>query len=131
MLTKENLYSILLLVRAIRKLRQVHARVAQLVEHDLAKVGVAGSSPVSRSILQQKDIRRMSFLLQSSPAGARRFEVSAPLRSAQSRRPPDVLRRLALLLKSWEALNKRLPDFFVLKSLITHDYTSNANTLKA
>ena len=25
------------------------ARVAQLVEHDLAKVGVAGSNPVSRS----------------------------------------------------------------------------------
>ena len=29
--------------------KQTHARVAQLVEHDLAKVGVAGSSPVSRS----------------------------------------------------------------------------------
>ena len=28
---------------------QKHARVAQLVEHDLAKVGVAGSSPVFRS----------------------------------------------------------------------------------
>ena len=27
----------------------LHARIAQLVEHDLAKVGVAGSSPVSRS----------------------------------------------------------------------------------
>ena len=27
----------------------VIARVAQLVEHDLAKVGVAGSNPVSRS----------------------------------------------------------------------------------
>ncbi len=26
------------------------AGIAQLVEHDLAKVGVAGSSPVSRSI---------------------------------------------------------------------------------
>ncbi len=26
-----------------------NARVAQLVEHDLAKVGAAGSSPVSRS----------------------------------------------------------------------------------
>ena len=26
-----------------------YARVAQLVEHDLAKVGVAGSSPVCRS----------------------------------------------------------------------------------
>ncbi len=29
---------------------QPYARIAQLVEHDLAKVGVAGSSPVSRSI---------------------------------------------------------------------------------
>ncbi len=29
--------------------KQTYARVAQLVEHDLAKVGVAGSSPVSRS----------------------------------------------------------------------------------
>ena len=27
----------------------MYARVAQLVEYDLAKVGVAGSSPVSRS----------------------------------------------------------------------------------
>ena len=27
------------------------ARVAQLVEYDLAKVGVAGSSPVSRSFI--------------------------------------------------------------------------------
>ncbi len=26
------------------------ARIAQLVEHDLAKVGVAGSNPVSRSL---------------------------------------------------------------------------------
>ena len=29
----------------------LYARVAQLVEYDLAKVGVAGSSPVSRSFL--------------------------------------------------------------------------------
>ena len=29
--------------------KKIYARVAQLVEHDLAKVGVAGSSPVSRS----------------------------------------------------------------------------------
>ncbi len=28
-----------------------NAKIAQLVEHDLAKVGVAGSSPVFRSIL--------------------------------------------------------------------------------
>ena len=31
----------------------MYARVAQLVEYDLAKVGVAGSSPVSRSFLFQ------------------------------------------------------------------------------
>ncbi len=29
--------------------RQQHAKIAQLVEHNLAKVGVAGSSPVFRS----------------------------------------------------------------------------------
>ncbi len=34
--------------------KQTYARVAQLVEHDLAKVGVAGSSPVSRSQRKQK-----------------------------------------------------------------------------
>ena len=32
------------------KVKKRYARVAQLVEYDLAKVGVAGSSPVSRSI---------------------------------------------------------------------------------
>lgn len=46
-----------------------YARVAQLVEHDLAKVGAAGSSPVSRSLLTKKDIRWMSFFVKSSPAG--------------------------------------------------------------
>ena len=33
------------------KKNKKYARVAQLVEYDLAKVGVAGSSPVSRSFL--------------------------------------------------------------------------------
>ena len=33
----------------IRKTNKMIAKVAQLVEHDLAKVGVAGSSPVFRS----------------------------------------------------------------------------------
>ena len=32
------------------QLRDTNAKIAQLVEHDLAKVGVAGSSPVFRSI---------------------------------------------------------------------------------
>ncbi len=42
-----------------------YARVAQLVEYDLAKVGVAGSSPVSRSFyfIQKENLalRRILF----------------------------------------------------------------------
>ena len=34
-----------------------HAEVAQLVEHNLAKVRVAGSSPVFRSSLKRRDAR--------------------------------------------------------------------------
>ncbi len=56
----------------------MYARVAQLVEHDLAKVGVAGSSPVSRSTVTRKRTSgRCPFFVQSSPAGAQTFEVSA------------------------------------------------------
>ena len=32
-----------------------YAKIAQLVEHDLAKVGVAGSSPVFRSSIHNED----------------------------------------------------------------------------
>src|SRR6476620_9326532 len=35
------------------------AGIAQLVEHNLAKVGVAGSSPVSRSQLHQSELRKV------------------------------------------------------------------------
>ena len=37
-----------------KKQRLPTAKIAQLVEHDLAKVGVAGSSPVFRSNYQEK-----------------------------------------------------------------------------
>ena len=46
----------------IRENNFINARVAQLVEHDLAKVGVAGSSPVSRSE-KRKHIRMYVFFL--------------------------------------------------------------------
>ena len=147
-----------------------YARVAQLVEHDLAKVGAAGSSPVSRSLLTKRTSGGCPFFVKSSPAGPgrsrstlrsgrrradvhwtscavsrspsrsrhlsffaplrslpnsvhrtlasslrfgrRRTDVHwtscffAPLRSAQSRRPLDVLRRLALSfqIKAFEFL---------------------------
>ena len=42
-----------------------NAKVAQLVEHDLAKVGVAGSNPVFRStIIPVRRIRCRDFLLE-------------------------------------------------------------------
>ena len=87
--------------------------MAQLVEHDLAKVGAAGSSPVSCSIETQKDIWKDVFFVFTSPAGARGFEVSAPLRSAQSGRPtPDVLRRLVLLPKAQKHCKINASGFF-------------------
>ena len=58
-LTTCDSYCILLPVlnKAVR-----YARVAQLVEHDLAKVGVAGSSPVSRSFyLLRKALILLAF----------------------------------------------------------------------
>ena len=36
------------------KVLSQNAKIAQLVEHDLAKVGVAGSSPVFRSLCQEE-----------------------------------------------------------------------------
>jgi hypothetical protein len=45
------------LIKRYQKEKQI-AKVAQLVEHDLAKVGVAGSSPVFRST---KKAKRNSF----------------------------------------------------------------------
>jgi hypothetical protein len=47
----------------ISKLRATkHAGIAQLVEHHLAKVGVAGSSPVSRSLQREATRTRRASL---------------------------------------------------------------------
>ena len=51
--TEENVF---LLLRRCQKCRVFaeDAEIAQLVEHNLAKVGVAGPSPVFRSLIEQK-----------------------------------------------------------------------------
>ena len=48
---KETIFALQLRIALLVELKFVKyiAKVAQLVEHDLAKVGVAGSSPVFRS----------------------------------------------------------------------------------
>ena len=58
LLTKFLSHSIISNVSGTRQNTKQYARVAQLVEHDLAKVGAAGSSPVSRS---QRNKKRISF----------------------------------------------------------------------
>ena len=63
LLTKRIVSCILILVRWIQRFEIENARVAQLVEHDLAKVGAAGSSPVSRSLLTKRASDGCPFLL--------------------------------------------------------------------
>ena len=56
----------------------INARVAQLVEYDLAKVGVAGSSPVSRSQEYKKGyLKWIPFLVLFKPCRARTVRMSA------------------------------------------------------
>ena len=59
LLTKFLSYSIISNVSGTRQNTKQYARVAQLVEHDLAKVGAAGSSPVSCSL---KPLKNQGFL---------------------------------------------------------------------
>ena len=53
-----------------------NAGIAQLVEHNLAKVGVASSSLVSRSILMIKTAFRRFFFLYAENSTASRFTRS-------------------------------------------------------
>ena len=55
LLTKFLSHSIISNVSGTRQNTKQYARVAQLVEHDLAKVGAAGSSPVSRSSVEKQE----------------------------------------------------------------------------
>ena len=100
LLTKFLSHSIISNVSGTRQNTKEYARVAQLVEHDLAKVGAAGSSPVSRSLLTKRTSDGCPFLLnrvlpdqvvrglRSAPVGA---EQTSTGRLAPSR---------ALLLKA-------------------------------
>ena len=72
LLTKFLSHSIISNVSGTRQNTKEYARVAQLVEHDLAKVGAAGSSPVSRSGKRDTshDVSLFFVLLRSAPVGA-------------------------------------------------------------
>ena len=60
--------------------------------------------------------KRMSFFVERAPSGAQSSSVSVPLRSAQSRCPPDTLRRLSLLFNKKRTSEKDV--FFRRKSPI-------------
>ena len=58
------------------------AEVAHLVEHDLAKVGVAGSSPVFRSGIPSKGV---GFFLKAYPGGGTGRRAGLKILSAERR----------------------------------------------
>ena len=67
---------------------------------------------------------RMSFFVERAPSGAQSSSVSVPLRSAQSRCPPDTLRRLSLLfnkkgkIKSQQRLDNQLIFMIAYKQIL-------------
>ena len=69
---------------------KINARVAQLVEHDLAKVGAAGSSPVSRFHIKKEWLQKEALFFTSSPAVGSKFEVSAAASVVAKRCPLDT-----------------------------------------
>ena len=67
---------------------------------------------------------RMSFFVERAPSGAQSSSVSVPLRSAQSRCPPDTLRRLSCLfskkgkIKSQQRLDNQLIFMIAYKQIL-------------
>ena len=68
--------------------------------------------------------KRMSFFVERAPSGAQSSSVFVPLRSAQSRCPPDTLRRLSLLfnkkgkIKSQQRLDNQLIFMIAYKQIL-------------
>ena len=88
------------------------AKVAQLVEHDLAKVGVAGSSPVFRSLyvfcpdggmVDTKDLKSFGFTA---------VRVQVPLRVRLMKEKPLTITRLQGVFCFWQ-------HFFNKKRLVS------------
>ena len=68
--------------------------------------------------------KRMSFFVERAPSGAQSSSVFVPLRSAQSRCPPDTLRRLSLRfnkkgkIKSQQRLDNQLTFMIAYKQIL-------------
>ena len=91
------------------------ARIAQLVEHNLAKVGVASSSLVSRSIKRASDI--------GSP-----FFSGMILRETDRLRRPECEKRWTRQHLSWRESNLPLLS---LHSLVGHLTSKNATSVSS
>ena len=103
-----------------------YARVAQLVEHDLAKVGAAGSSPVSRSLLTKRTSGGCPFFVKSSPAGPGRSRST--LRSG--RRRADVHWTSCAVSRS-PSRSRHLSFFAPLRSLPNSVHRTLASSLRS
>src|SRR5512146_2365931 len=84
------------------KILTAHAGIAQLVEHNLAKVGVAGSSPVSRSAGSQDNTSR---------GGAVWYLAGLITRRSWVQIPPPLLTRRSDAGRTGMRLHPALPLF--------------------
>ena len=87
---------------------------------------------VYRSCSTKKDIRKgCPFFVERAPSGAQSSGVSVPLRSAQSRCPPDTLRRLSLLCNHCNPLIDKGLQFFYFMHILElqgHGWSRHGNT---
>ena len=89
------------------------------------QVSTGHLAPSIALVQQKKDIRKgCPFFVERAPSGAQSSSVFVPLRSAQSRCPPDTLRRLSLLfnkkrkIKSQQRLDNHLTFMIAYKQIL-------------
>ena len=94
--------------------------MAQLVEHNLAKVGVAGSSPVFRSMLSQEPASQSALLLKargmatwpSGKAEACKAFITGSIPVVASKYPQRPFGRFFIAIKDGPGIARPVSDFF-------------------
>ena len=90
---------------AFREMHEKNAEIAQLVEHNLAKVGVAGPSPVFRSHVETKEVKNVdSHILNAQVAELVDAHVSGACAARRAGSSPvlgTLFFRVIYMLERW------------------------------
>ena len=103
-----------------------NARIAQLVEHDLAKVGVAGSNPVSRSEESEKEHSCSFFIRQTgcSDGGM----VDTPDLKSCACMGVRVQVPLRVQKPEWETERERCSELWFFSSLLSRSFGTHTHS---